>query len=65
MSKSTRPVRTKADLRREPYLSSLIKLIPGLEVTMLALGLYYLGFARGGMFAWPTWPEFTWLDLAK
>ncbi|MGH1330686.1 MAG: hypothetical protein ACRBBK_07375 [Paracoccaceae bacterium] len=37
---------------REPYLSFLLKLIPFLEILLAGAGLYYLGFADGGVVGW-------------
>ena len=42
----------KPEKEREPYLTSSLKIIPLLEIILAGIGLYYLGFADGGILGW-------------
>lgn len=42
----------RPDKEQEPYLTFFMKVIPLLEIMLAGIGLYYLGFAEGGMFGW-------------
>ncbi|WP_371157019.1 hypothetical protein [Jannaschia sp. 2305UL9-9] len=42
----------RPDKEREPYLTLFMKLIPLLEILLAGFGLYFLGFAEGGILGW-------------
>lgn len=42
----------RPDKEREPYVTLFMKLIPLLEIVLAGFGLYFLGFAEGGLMGW-------------
>ena len=45
-------VGVRPDKDREAYLTTLVKLVPGLEIVLAGIGLYLMGFAEGGLVGW-------------
>lgn len=42
----------RPDKEREPYITLLMKVIPFLEILLAGFGLFFLGFAEGGLLGW-------------
>jgi hypothetical protein len=52
-SKSSKnPENLRPDKEPQPYLTTFLILIPLLEILLAGVGLYYLGFAEGGVLGW-------------
>ena len=42
----------RPDKEREPYITLLMRLVPLGEILLAGFGLYFLGFAEGGLLGW-------------